>query len=46
MLAAFECAADESAANLVRQGDPEAGGGFGRRALVPISDRRLKRLPA
>ena len=25
MLAAFECAADESAANLVRQGDPEAG---------------------
>ncbi len=46
MLAAFECAADESAANLVRQGDPEAGGGFGREGVVPISTVAWKRLPA
>lgn len=42
MLAAFECAADESAANLVRQGDPEAGGGFGREGARADFDRRLE----
>lgn len=46
MLAAFECAADESAANLVRQGDPEAGGGFGREGARADFDRRLEEAPA
>ena len=42
MLAAFECAADESAANLVRQGDPAAGGGFGREGARAEFARRLE----